>query len=210
MDVSDPTTVTGGSIVPGVSAAPNVSAIPDITDSATPPPQTAAEDDHHCLSPPTPATAVQPQPAIASALENDGHAAPPPSPLDTPLESPLDNTPPTTPAAPTTSDDVTTAGHFADPLAIPTPPVVFTFDGSSNFITSSAIAYLETIPGGQAWVDMVKVYLLLERLPILPGVRDLFTFPDRILIFSVVSFPPLNRIPTGRNWCVDERAIVHL
>ena len=151
--------------------APATDAAPAI--NTTPPSGTVIEDERHHLPPSTPVVEVQPQPVPASAPE-DNQAAPSPSFLDTPQQSSLDNTPPTTPTAPTTSDVVTTISRSKDPTTIPTPPVVFAFDGSSNFITPSAIGYWETIPGGQAWVDMVKVYLRLEQLPIQPGVRNLF------------------------------------
>ena len=42
---------------------------------------------------------------------------------------------------------------------------IFSFDMPFGFITPLALEYLETIPGGQGWIDMVKAYLQLESLP---------------------------------------------
>ena len=82
---------------------------------------------------------------------------------------------------------------------IATPPVVFTFNGPSNFVTSSTITYWETIQGGEAWVAMVRAYLRLKQLPVPPGVRDPFNSPDHILIFiPTVSSPPPGNITTCR------------
>jgi len=65
-------------------------------------------------------------------------------------------------------------------------------DGLPNFITPSAIDYLETIPGGQGWVNMVKAYLRLEQLPVPQSVCLFFIFPDCVLTLSQC---PL-RLPT--------------
>lgn len=203
-DISDPTTVAEEPIIPRVSAAPNrADGTPPPVDTVTPSDKLPNEDHLH-FSSPTPVIEVQPQPVPASAPESNDQAALFPHPLDTPQQSPSNITSPTTPAASTPGDITTTTGisenqptnHTNDQttiqMAIPTLPVVFTFDGSSKFITSSALAYWETIPGGQAWVDMVNLYLQLEHLPTLPGVRDLFNSPDCVLIFPQC---PL-RLPT--------------
>jgi hypothetical protein len=67
-----------------------------------------------------------------------------------------------------------TASQPGRPAAGCMTPGVLRFDAPSNFITSPTIRYLEMIPGGQRWIDMVKAYLQLERLPIPKGVRIFF------------------------------------
>ena len=52
------------------------------------------------------------------------------------------------------------------------PDGPFTFEGSSPFITPAALSYLQTIPAGQRWVDMVTSFLCLEELPIVKGVSS--------------------------------------
>ena len=151
----------------------------------SPPPSGAVpEDEHHHPSSPTPVVEVESQPTPVSVTADNDHAAPSPGPLVISQQSPLDSTPPTTPSTPTGRDAITTTDHPEDHTTIPTPPKVFVFDGSSNFITSSVIDYLETIPGGEGWVNMIKAYLRLEELPAQQGVRGLFRFPNYILIFS--------------------------
>jgi len=44
------------------------------------------------------------------------------------------------------------------------------FNGTSPFLTTAAISYLQTIPAGQRWVDMVKSYLRLEEFPVAKAV----------------------------------------
>jgi len=227
LDTSDPTTVTKESTVSRVSAVPGVSTVPDIPDIAAPPVNTTLasgatdEVEHHSLSSPTPVIDVQPQPTPvvdiqprptpvvdvqpqpttpAVAPENNDRVSRSPSPLGTPCQSPSNNTLSITPAASTTGDAVTTTGHSEDPTVIPTPSAVFTFNGSSNFITSSTITYWETIQGGQAWIDMIRAYLRLEELPAPPGVRDLFLFSSQLCTdIPTVSSPPPDNVPTGGN-----------
>ena len=47
---------------------------------------------------------------------------------------------------------------------------MFTFAGTSPFITTATIDYLQTIPAGQHWVDMIVSYLCLEEAPVSKGV----------------------------------------
>ena len=211
LDVSDPTTVTKEPVIGEVSAIPEVPAAfdkpdatpdvpdnttpdipdnttsdipdnttPDIPDSATPPSGPIAEDERRRLSSPSLVIEIQPEPTPTSAPESDDQAVPSPSPLDAPQRSPLDTTPPAIPAASATGD-VAVTSHSEGLTIVPAPPVVFAFNKASNYITPSAITYLETVRGGQAWVDMVRAYLQLEQLPVPPGVRDLFTFLNYIL-----------------------------
>jgi len=125
------------------------------------------DNEHHHPSPPTPAVGAELQPSPASASENEAEIVLS-SGLTIPQQSPSDSTPPITPSVPTTGDVVTSTGHPDDPTTLPTSPKVkvFTFDGTSNFVTPSAMDYLETIPGGQGWINMVKAYLRLERFPL--------------------------------------------
>ena len=67
----------------------------------------------------------------------------------------------------------------------PPPPGAFAFSGSSPFINPAAIQYLQTIPAGQRWTDMVNSYLRFEELPVVPGVRILILF---ILFHSLMIF----------------------
>ena len=50
------------------------------------------------------------------------------------------------------------------------PPGIFVFNGDSPFITATSIAYLQTIPAGQRWVDMVSSFLRMEEFPVTKGV----------------------------------------
>ena len=50
------------------------------------------------------------------------------------------------------------------------PIGVFTFDGDAPFITQAALDYLQTIPAGQSWSDMIISYLHLEAFPVVKGV----------------------------------------
>ena len=50
------------------------------------------------------------------------------------------------------------------------PIGVFTFDGDAPFITQAALDYLQTIPAGQSWSDMIISYLRLEAFPVVKGV----------------------------------------
>ena len=52
----------------------------------------------------------------------------------------------------------------------PPPAGTFTFAGTSPFITTAAIDYLQTIPAGQRWADMIVSYLRLEEAPVSKGV----------------------------------------
>lgn len=155
-----------------------------------PPSVTVSEEGYHLLSSSPAAIELQPDPAPTH--DNKGQGTPSPSPLVTPQQLPLDDTPTTTPSTPTADDAVTTPGHSEDPVTIPAPLKVFTFEGTSNFITSSAIDYWEKIPGGQGWIAMVNAYLRLESLPIPPGVRVLSVFLNYVLMLPQC---PL-RLPT--------------
>ena len=80
--------------------------------------------------------------------------------------TPVANDP--TPSAndPTPSvNDLTLVVH--DPIHLTGSPHcgVFALDEPSAFITPEAIKYLETVPGGKHWIDMVKVFLLFEQQP---------------------------------------------
>ena len=54
---------------------------------------------------------------------------------------------------------------------VPPPPGIFTFNDASPFITPAAIGYLQTIPAGERWVNMVTSYLRLEGFSLIKGVR---------------------------------------
>jgi len=54
---------------------------------------------------------------------------------------------------------------------VPPPAGTFKFDGPAPFITTATIQYLETIPGGRSWENMISSYLHLEEFPITKGVR---------------------------------------
>jgi hypothetical protein len=66
-----------------------------------------------------------------------------------------------------------TSDHFG---RSPSPVGAFTFDGPSPFITSAAINYLQTIPAGQRWTDMIISFLRLEELPAADGVSSKISF----------------------------------
>lgn len=173
---TDDNAVTDDNAATDNNAATNENAVTD--DNAV------TNNEHHHPSPPTPAVETESQPSPVFASENENQAVLSSGLLTIPQQSPSDSTPPTTPSAPATGDVATSTGHPDDPTTISASPKVkvFTFDGSSNFITPSVIDYLETIPGGQGWINMVKAYLRLEQLPLKQGVRFLFSFPNHMLI----------------------------
>lgn len=76
---------------------------------------------------------------------------------------------------PTTPTHATQDAGSASSQLIPGPGA-FVSNGAVNFITSSTISYLETISGGQRWTEMVRDYLVLEKLPKPKGVRSPFFF----------------------------------
>jgi len=53
---------------------------------------------------------------------------------------------------------------------VPPPPGIFTFNDASPFITPAAIGYLQTIPAGKRWVNMVTSYLCLKGFSLIKGV----------------------------------------
>jgi hypothetical protein len=98
----------------------------------------------------------------AQGLTPTPPAIPPSSPRpDSPGPETADPTPPVVPS-------------IADPdRSERTPPPVgaFEFTGTSSpFITPAAIRYLQTVSGGQRWVEMVASYLRFEELPSTNGV----------------------------------------
>ena len=83
-----------------------------------------------------------------------------------------------------TSDGADQSANEADSLVnshdhsgrAPPPVGVLTFNDASPFITTAAIAYLQTIPAGRHWVNMVTSYLCLEGSPIAKGVSNVFSY----------------------------------
>jgi len=98
------------------------------------------------------------------------HVTPPPSPRLR-LSGPVTTVVPVIDHTDRPTDElgplVTNRGHVG---RLPPHAGTFTFDDTSPFVTVAAINYLQTIPGGQRWVDMVTSYLRLEALPLVKGV----------------------------------------
>lgn len=54
---------------------------------------------------------------------------------------------------------------------LPSPDGAFVLSGTPAFITPAAIEYLQTVPAGHRWTNMVISYLRLETFPIAKAVR---------------------------------------
>ena len=113
-------------------------------------------------------------------VENDDPLAPTTEPGLRPLV-PTD-TP--SPFPPTPTQDIGSAAGHTGPGS-----GAFVYNRPSSFITSCTIDYLEMIPGGQCWVEMVKDYLKLKQLPVAKRVQhpSLSSFFRFVLIASTVS-----------------------
>ena len=90
----------------------------------------------------------------------------PSAPTTEPGLQPLVPTDTPSPLPPTPTQDIGSAAGRTAPGS-----GAFVYNGPSSFITACTIGYLETIPGGQCWVEMVKDYLKLEQLPVAKRVR---------------------------------------
>jgi hypothetical protein len=62
-------------------------------------------------------------------------------------------------------------GNPDHPERIPPPVGTFTFGGVVPYIDGELIKYLQTVPAGQRWVEMVVSYLRFEEFPPATGVR---------------------------------------
>jgi len=128
-----------------------------------------------------------PQPSSPKSPTQDGPHTPLSPPLVTspPLLSPGganedgQQSPSVSPLLTNSSDQPTgESGSFetgcGGSLRVPPPVGTLTFGGTSPFLTTGVIGYLQTIPAGQRWVDMVNSYLRLEEFPVAKGVSVAF------------------------------------
>ena len=104
--------------------------------------------------PPSPTTTVPPSPTTTV----------PPSPMTTVLSSRANTVPPVNGPTPVTDS----LDCFAD---APARIGVFTVDSPPAFITPDTIEYLEAVPGGEPWINMVNAYFKFEQLSELKDVR---------------------------------------
>ena len=92
---------------------------------------------------------------------------------------------------------------------VPPPAGCFTFSGSAPFVSPAALQYLQTIPAGQRWEDMIASYLRLEELQIPKGVGSIFIYSNRVVL--IASHQSFTRLPTGSRpaevgrWMKDRR-----
>ena len=74
---------------------------------------------------------------------------------------------------------------------------MFTFNGTSPFITSAAVGYLQTIPATPRWVSMIASYLRLEEFPIVKGVSVALFLGFLFILFILTHFSQSRlRLPT--------------
>ena len=124
---------------------------------------------------------LQPQQTTPNVPSRRLQSDPPsPDPVTTPQQpspacsatplSPREDQPRSGSIEPTATNDPSHLGRA------PPPAGTFAFAGTAPFITSAAIRYLQTIPAGQRWVDMIVSYLRLEEAPISKGVSIPLSF----------------------------------
>ena len=144
-------------------------------------PEPRPEQTLDVTQPPSPPPATQDVPAAPPSPPRV--TIPPPPPPVVVNEESQHIIPSLQPDGPTTSvafDADETDRSTDEPAQLPidrvssqrTPPPVgaFTINGASPFLTTAAIGYLQTIPAGQRWADMVTAYLRLEEFPVTKGV----------------------------------------
>ena len=54
---------------------------------------------------------------------------------------------------------------------LPSPDGAFVLSGTPAFITPTAIEYLQTVPAGHRWTNMITSYLHLETFPVAKSVH---------------------------------------
>lgn len=182
------------------TTTPEVTAVPQIPGPAgdTPPPLAAEGTHDHSSS--TPLNDSHQSPPSSPENDHPSLSLPAPNPEEQDRASPspgspvasqqMDNASPTPSLLPT-SNTITTPSNANQTAANPVPPKVFaSFDGLPKFITSSAVEYLEKVPGGEGWTNMIKSYLRLEQLPTPQGVSTLLLSPGAALNLNPVRCPP--------------------
>ena len=113
-----------------------------------------------------------------------------------------------------TSDGADQSANEADSLVnshdhsgrAPPPVGVLTFKDTSPFVTVATIAYLQTIPTGLHWVDMVTSYLHLEGSPIAKGVSNIFSY---ILSYWPPVVPHASSLTLGTRTHIPSRHIIN-
>ena len=93
---------------------------------------------------------------------------------------------------------------------IPPPVGTLKFEGTSAFLTPDVIDYLQTIPAGRRWAEMVSSYLRMEEFPIAKGVSVivfilLLPHTDSSLL---VLNAPFHDIAAGRSFQLDQGPII--
>ena len=130
-------------------------------------PKSSTQDGPH--TPPSPPLVTTPPLSSPGGANEDGQQSPSVSPLLTnPVILVAGGANP-----PTGESSSFETGHGGS-LRVPPPAGTLTFGGTSSFLTTDAISYLQTIPAGQRWVDMVNSYLRLEEYPVAKGVSVVF------------------------------------
>lgn len=130
------------------------------------PQETTGEEEQLLVTVPTPVADQEHQPTLGPIVE-DGveseHRSP--SPIVTSPQPPLGDVSSPLPTNSTPEDSTVDTGRSGGSTTSSVTTGVFKFDMPSTFIIPSAVAYLETIPGGPRWIDMVNSYLQLKQLP---------------------------------------------
>jgi hypothetical protein len=95
------------------------------------------------------------------------------------LSPPAPNLPPSRdgpqqPLLDSSADQAESPAAFIQLPAVVTVKGTFDIEGvHGDFISKTTVQYLEGIPGGAKWINMVRSYTDLERLPLINTVRGL-------------------------------------
>ena len=166
---------------PGVTNLPSPSPLDVIPQALLPPPSGVAL--RTPCPPPTPLPArggaadhliTENDPSYTSEIPpqtppsfRDDHDCNPPPALSPPVCSPAES------SIPSCSSTPTPETILPQPLLACTGSGTFDLTGiHGSFISEDTRAYLESVPGGEEWVSLVKSYLKLEAIPPLKGVSS--------------------------------------
>ena len=140
---------------------------------------------------PQPLLVMTPQPPSPRSM-SENLQRPPHAPHDMLSSPPCPHSPTSIPGHATGGQSTATTGVSH---AGRVPPLAGTFVFNSPlslFITPATLQYLQTIPAGHCWEDMIVSYLCLEEFPVTKGVCVIFICSDPSHTDDVlsVSHPP--------------------
>ena len=140
---------------------------------------------------PQPPLVTTPQP-LSPRSTSENSQGPPHAPHDTLSSPPHPHSLTSIPGHATggQSAATTSVGHAG---RVPPPAGTFIFNSLlSLFIAPATLQYLQTIPAGRCWEDMIVSYLRLEEFPVTKGVCVIFICSDPSHTDDVlsVSHPP--------------------